>query len=56
MNIYDTANKLAAELKQSDEFSKHIKIQKKHIECNAEVKSKIDEFDKLRVDSCKKQC
>lgn len=48
MNIYDTANKLAAELKQTDEY-KAYKNSKQQIESNAEVKSKIDEFDKLRV-------
>ena len=49
MNIYDTANKLAAELKQTDEY-KAYKNSKQQIESNAEVKSKINEFDKLRVD------
>ena len=52
MNIYDTANKLAAELKQTDEF-KAYKNSKQQIESNAEVKSKIDEFDKLRVEAQK---
>ena len=40
MNIYDTANKLAAELKQTDEY-KAYKNSKQQIESNAEVKSKI---------------
>ena len=52
MNIYDTANKLAAEIKQTDEY-KAYKISKQQIESNAEVKSKIDEFDKLRVEAQK---
>ena len=52
MNIYDTANKLAAELKQTDEY-KAYKNSKQQIESNAEVKSKIDEFDKLRVETQK---
>ena len=52
MNIYDTANKLAAELKQTDEY-KAYKNSKQQIESNAEVKSKIDEFDKLRVEALK---
>ena len=52
MNIYDTANKLAAELKQTDEY-KAYKDSKQQIESNAEVKSKIDEFDKLRVEAQK---
>ncbi len=49
MNIYDTANKLASEIKQSDEY-KAYKDSKQQIESNAEIKSKINEFDKLRVD------
>lgn len=49
MNIYDTANKLASEIKQSDEY-KAYKDAKQQIESNAEIKSKINEFDKLRVD------
>lgn len=52
MNIYDTANKLAAELKQTDEY-KAYKNSKQQIESNEEVKSKIDEFDKLRVEAQK---
>lgn len=52
MNIYDTANKLAVELKQTDEY-KAYKNSKQQIESNAEVKSKIDEFDKLRVEAQK---
>ena len=52
MNIYDTANKLAAELKQTDEY-KAYKNSKQQIESNAEVKNKIDEFDKLRVEAQK---
>ena len=52
MNIYDTANRLAAELKQTDEY-KAYKNSKQQIESNAEVKSKIDEFDKLRVEAQK---
>ena len=52
MNIYDTANKLAAELKQTDEY-KAYKNSKQQIESNTEVKSKIDEFDKLRVEAQK---
>ena len=52
MNIYDTANRLASELKQTDEY-KAYKNSKQQIESNAEVKSKIDEFDKLRVEAQK---
>lgn len=52
MNIYDTANKLAAELKQTDEY-KAYKTSKQQLESNAEVKSKIEEFDKLRIETQK---
>ena len=52
MNIYDTANRLASEIKQTDEY-KAYKNSKQQIESNAEVKSKIDEFDKLRVEAQK---
>ena len=46
INIYDTANKLASEIKQTEEY-KVYKNSKQQIESNAEIKSKIDEFDKL---------
>ena len=49
MNIYDTANKLAAEIKQTDEFNNY-KKSKEELQRNADVKAKIDEFDKLRVE------
>ena len=49
MNIYDTANKLASEIKQSEEFRKY-KKSKEALQSNSELKTKIDEFDKLRVD------
>lgn len=52
INIYDTANKLASEIKQTEEY-KVYKNSKQQIESNAEVKSKIDEFDKLRVEAQK---
>ena len=49
MNIYDTANKLASEIKQSEEFSNY-KKSKEALQSNSELKTKIDKFDKLRVD------
>lgn len=52
MNIYDTANRLASEIKQTDEY-KAYKNLKQQIESNVVVKSKIDEFDKLRVEAQK---
>ena len=49
MNIYDTANKLASEIKLTEEY-KAYKSSKEQIESNLEIKNKIEEFDKLRVD------
>jgi cell fate (sporulation/competence/biofilm development) regulator YlbF (YheA/YmcA/DUF963 family) len=49
MNVYDTANKLANEIKTSDEY-KQYKIAKENIDKNPELKQKIDEFEKLRYD------
>ena len=49
MNIYDTANKLASEIKLTEEY-KAYKSSREQIESNLEIKNKIEEFDKLRVD------
>ncbi|MFR0823377.1 MAG: YlbF family regulator [Clostridia bacterium] len=49
MNVYDTANQLAKEIRQSTEFIQYKKI-KESIEANAEFKQKIDDFEKLRYD------
>jgi cell fate (sporulation/competence/biofilm development) regulator YlbF (YheA/YmcA/DUF963 family) len=49
MNVYDTANKLANEIKTSDEY-KQYKNAKENINKNPELKQKIDEFEKLRYD------
>ena len=50
MNIYDTANKLAQEIKQSEEYITY-KMAKEAINLNFELKSKIDEFEKARYDA-----
>ena len=50
MNIYDTANKLAQEIKQSEEYITY-KMAKEAINLNYELKSKIDEFEKARYDA-----
>lgn len=47
MNVYDTANKLAEEIKQSQEY-KNFKKHKNEIESNNELKTKISEFEKKR--------
>ncbi len=49
MNVYDTANRLASEIKSSEEYIKY-KEAKERIEKNIELKQKIDEFEKLRYD------
>lgn len=50
MNVYDTANKLAYELKNSDEY-KTYKQAKDKIMQNPEMKAKIEEFEKIRYDA-----
>ena len=49
MNVYDTANKLAVEIKNSEEYTK-FKEAKKALESNIELKEKIDEFEKTRYE------
>ena len=49
MNVYDTANKLAAEIKTSEEYTK-FKQAKKQLDSNNELKAKIDEFEKMRYE------
>lgn len=47
MNVYDTANKLAEEIKNSDEF-KNIEKYKKELKSNEEVNKKVNEFEQKR--------
>lgn len=47
MNIYDTANKLAKEIRESEEYSKYKKL-KKDIESNPTKKEKVEDFEHLR--------
>ena len=49
MNVYDTANKLAQEIKQSEEYVTY-KMAKEAINLNPELKNKIDEFEKSRYE------
>lgn len=49
MNVYDTANKLANELKNSSEYLEYKKI-KEEIKQNPEIKEKLAEFEKARYD------
>ena len=50
MNVYDTANKLAYELKNSEEY-KAYKEAKDTVMQNPEMKAKIEEFEKIRYDA-----
>ena len=49
MNVYDTANTLAQEIRTSEEY-KNFKAAKNNIDSNADLKKKIDDFEKLRYD------
>lgn len=49
MNVYDTANRLAYEIQQSDEYKSYKKL-KNEIMSNVNSKNKIEEFEKLRYD------
>ena len=50
MNVYDTANQLAEEIKQSEEYVTY-KMAKEAINLNFELKNKINEFEKARYDA-----
>ena len=50
MNIYDTANKLAQELKQSEEYVNY-KMAKEALDLNPELKKKIEEFETARYEA-----
>lgn len=49
MNIYDTANRLAYEIKQSDEYTNYKKI-KEEVQNNPELRGKLEEFEKARYE------
>lgn len=50
MNVYDTANQLAQEIQQSEEYMTY-KMAKEAINLNYELKNKIDEFEKVRYEA-----
>ncbi len=50
MNIYDTANKLAQELKQSEEYVNY-KMAKEALSLNPELKKRIEEFETARYEA-----
>ena len=49
MNVYDTVNKLAQEIKDSDEF-KNYKKYKELVKSNQEVSELINKFESLRYE------
>lgn len=49
MNVYDTANKLAQEMKSSKEYLDYKEIKEK-VKSNLDLKSKLDEFEKDRYE------
>ena len=48
MNVYDTANRLAEELKQSEEYSNY-KMAKETLNINHDLKNKIKEFEEANL-------
>jgi cell fate (sporulation/competence/biofilm development) regulator YlbF (YheA/YmcA/DUF963 family) len=49
MNVYDTANRLAGEIKQSEEYMNY-KMAKQTLNLNSELKEKMAEFEKARYE------
>lgn len=49
MNVYDTANKLAYEIQQSEEYKLYKKL-KSELMASADTKNQIEEFEKLRYE------
>ena len=49
MNVYDTANKLAQEIKESEEIKNYRKY-KELVNFNSEIKEKIKKFENLRYE------
>lgn len=49
MNVYDTANRLAYEIKNSEEYINYKKL-KEEVSSNLELKEKLDSFEKARYE------
>lgn len=49
MNVYDTANQLAAEIKKSEEYANY-KMAKQALDLNIDLKEKMVEFEKARYE------
>ena len=50
MNVYDTANRLATEIKQSEEYVNY-KMAREALALNPDLKKKIGEFEVARYDA-----
>ena len=50
MNIYDTANQLAQEIKQSEEYMNY-KMAKQALNLNTELKEKMAKFEQVRYET-----
>ena len=50
MNVYDTANQLASEIKQSEEYINY-KMAREALALNPELKKKIGEFEVARYEA-----
>lgn len=50
MNIYDTANRLASEIKQSEEYVNY-KMAKQALNLNTELKKRMSGFEKMRYEA-----
>lgn len=49
MNVYDTANKLSAEIRQSEEYANY-KTAKQALNLNTKLKEKMSEFESTRYE------
>lgn len=49
MQVYDTANRLAQEIRESEEYKAYKRL-KDEIHANPEKKQKVEEFEKLRYE------
>ncbi len=49
MNVYDTANRLAQEIRSSEEYKGYKKL-KDSLMSNVDTKKKIEDFEKLRYE------
>ena len=49
MNVYDTANKLAQEIRQSEEYANYKKA-KEAVNLNISLKEKLVDFEKMRYE------